>query len=349
MTNSLTRREFLKIKALTAGVIFLNPVRSLLPEEDQVEPLGIGRVTVDAIGVYAEPSFKSERLDWRHRDELLNIIDSFVSSEGPRWNPKWYRVVGGYAHSAYLQRVESASLNQPLNSIPGKGLLGEVTVPFSQSYLPTGKKKWQKLYRLYFGSVFWITQIVEGPDGEPWYGLVDDRLRVRYDVPAAHMRPIPWEKYIPIHSNVPSEEKHILVSISDQELFAFEGKQQVYRAQLSSGIPSRDASPNGIPTDTPLGKFYISLKMPSRHMGDGNLTEDYSAYELPGVPWVSIFHSYGIGFHGTYWHNNFGNRMSHGCINLRNEDALWLYRWTTPIVPYGKWYRQGRGTLVQIV
>jgi lipoprotein-anchoring transpeptidase ErfK/SrfK len=172
---------------------------------------------------------------------------------------------------------------------------------------------------------------------------------VRYDVPAAHLRPLSWDEYRPIRQEVPAEEKRILVSTGDQELFAFEGDRQVYQAPVSSGVPSRGLSPNGIPTDTPIGKFYVSLKFPSRHMGDGNLTADLSAYELPGVPWVCIFHEFGVGFHGTFWHNNFGNRMSHGCVNLRNEDALWLYRWTTPIVPRSKWHKLGRGTLVEVV
>ncbi len=84
-------------------------------------------------------------------------------------------------------------------------------------------------------------------------------------------------------------------------------------------------------------------------MGDGNLTDDLEAYELPGVPWVSFFHSFGIGFHGTYWHNNFGTWMSHGCVNMRNEDAKWLYRWTTPKIHFSEWYKMGRGTLVQVI
>jgi hypothetical protein len=192
--------------------------------------------------------------------------------------------------------VEDAHLNTPLDSIPEKGLLGELTVPYSQSFLPISKKEWEKLYRLYFGSVYWITQLVEGPDGEPWYGLTDDRLRVRYDVPATHLRPIQWEEYRPVQTHVPSEEKHILVSTSDQELFAFEGKQQVFHARLSSGIPSRGPSPNGIPTDTPHGKFYISLKMPSRHMGDGNLTSD-SAYEFLEFPGSAFFTRTGLPWH----------------------------------------------------
>jgi lipoprotein-anchoring transpeptidase ErfK/SrfK len=85
--------------------------------------------------------------------------------------------------------------------------------------------------------------------------------------------------------------------------------------------------------ETPTGEFNVDRKYPSRHMGDGGLTGDLRAYELVGVPWVSFFHSAGIAFHGTWWHDNFGVPMSQGCVNLRNEDALWLFRWTSPSHP----------------
>ena len=47
-------------------------------------------------------------------------------------------------------------------------------------------------------------------------------------------------------------------------------------------------------------------------------------YYLPDVPYVMYFHS-GYGLHGTYWHNNFGTPMSHGCINFSIPDAAWLF------------------------
>ena len=67
-------------------------------------------------------------------------------------------------------------------------------------------------------------------------------------------------------------------------------------------------------------------------------------YYLPGVPWVQFFGnaqipwSRGYSFHGTYWHNNFGHPMSHGCINMKTPDAKWLYDWApmgTPVNIYG--------------
>ena len=47
-------------------------------------------------------------------------------------------------------------------------------------------------------------------------------------------------------------------------------------------------------------------------------------YYLANVPYVMYFYQ-GYGLHGTYWHNNFGTPMSHGCINLTIDDAGWIY------------------------
>jgi lipoprotein-anchoring transpeptidase ErfK/SrfK len=58
-------------------------------------------------------------------------------------------------------------------------------------------------------------------------------------------------------------------------------------------------------------------------------------YRLPNVPDVMFFYK-AYALHGTYWHNNFGQPMSHGCVNLRTEDARWLYEWSGPVVPAGK-------------
>ena len=83
-------------------------------------------------------------------------------------------------------------------------------------------------------------------------------------------------------------------------------------------------------------------------MGDGSLEYGIEAYELPGVPWTCFFTEKGHAFHGTYWHDNFGSPMSHGCINMRNEDAKWLYRWLTPINKGAEFFSRGYGTTINI-
>jgi lipoprotein-anchoring transpeptidase ErfK/SrfK len=56
-------------------------------------------------------------------------------------------------------------------------------------------------------------------------------------------------------------------------------------------------------------------------------------YYLPDVPYVMYFADY-LAIHGTYWHDNFGYPMSHGCVNLPTWAAEWLYYWAgygTPV------------------
>jgi lipoprotein-anchoring transpeptidase ErfK/SrfK len=72
-------------------------------------------------------------------------------------------------------------------------------------------------------------------------------------------------------------------------------------------------------------------------------------YQLPGVPWTSYFTEDGQAFHGTYWHQNFGTPMSHGCVNMRTSEALWLFRWATPLLGDAAYdYKLGKGTAVDV-
>ena len=298
-----------------------------------------GRVTRDMIYVYQEPDLHSPRLGTLRRDTLVDLYELIKSTRGPTRNPRWYALKEGYAHSTYLQRIETAHLNQPTTSIPEGGQLGEVTVPIAQSLRHRVKDVWEPLYRLYYESVFWITSLDEGPDGQPWYGLTDDRLRTQYHIPAAFMRLIPNEELAPISPEIPDEEKRLNISLKDQTVFAYESDRQVFEAQISSGA---------MLSGTPRGTYRIQVKRPSRHMGDGRLTTDLEAYELPGVPWVSYFTSSGIAFHGAYWHDNFGSPISHGCVNMRNPDALWVYRWSNPIASPTDWHLSATGTRINI-
>jgi hypothetical protein len=55
-----------------------------------------------------------------------------------------------------------------------------------------------------------------------------------------------------------------------------------------------------------------------------------------------------VAFHGTYWHNNFGTPMSHGCVNMQPDEAKWLFRWTLPVVRHDELLKIGRGTAVVV-
>ncbi len=255
--------------------------------------------------------------------------------------------LGGYTHSGYLQYIKSQTYSN-LTHIPDAGQICEVIAPFTQAYRATRTAGWLPLYRLYYQSMHWVTDLVTGPDELPWAQITDERLRVQYYIPTRHLRPIDPTEIAPISTHIPQKDKKIVVSLAEQTLTAYEGPQPVFKTLIASGIPSDEPTDNGIPTETPSGYFRVSSKMPVRHMGDGRLTNDPTAYELPGVPWVATFVATGVAFHGTYWHQNFGRPISHGCINMRVEDARWLYCWTTPEATEKDWRVEGRGTLIEI-
>src|SRR4029077_3523444 len=68
---------------------------------------------------------------------------------------------------------------------------------------------------------------------------------------------------------------------------------------------------------------------------DGDQTTSAtSVYAVERVPWVMFFHD-DQALHGAYWHDRFGQRHSHGCVNLAPRDARWLFAWAPPALPAG--------------
>ena len=104
--------------------------------------------------------------------------------------------------------------------------------------------------------------------------------------------------------------KWIEVSLAAQRLNAWDDGVLVMSTAISSGVRNHP---------TVRGTFHIYRKYRSARMrGPG--------YDLPHVPYVMYFKG-SFGLHGTYWHNNFGHPMSHGCVNMPTGKAAWLYQW----------------------
>ena len=138
--------------------------------------------------------------------------------------------------------------------------------------------------------------------------------------PTPTLLPTPTATPIPPSASPPvaGDEKWIDVDLTNQRLTAYEGRSPIFQATVSTGLPN---------TPTIVGEFRVYLKLTATAMaGPG--------YYLPGVPYTMYFYG-GYALHGTYWHNNFGNPMSHGCVNLSTEDARRLFEWADPILPSG--------------
>lgn len=113
------------------------------------------------------------------------------------------------------------------------------------------------------------------------------------------------------------------VDASDHYAYFYENGVEVARFPVAVG---REGS------ETDRGVFKVYTQLTSQDMGSCDSSGDYEPgggadYCTANVPWVTYFNG-DEGFHGTYWHNNFGNdssNMSHGCVNMRIEDAEWAY------------------------
>jgi lipoprotein-anchoring transpeptidase ErfK/SrfK len=116
----------------------------------------------------------------------------------------------------------------------------------------------------------------------------------------------------PANVKVGANERWIDVILSTQTVHAYEGDRLVRSFVVSTGRPA---------TPTLTGQYRIYIKLLKTDMrGPG--------YHLRDVPYTMYYYR-GYGLHGTYWHSNFGTPMSAGCVNLRTEDAKWLFNFAS--------------------
>lgn len=347
--TSLSRREFLTAAALGVGAFALRPLtgkaRSLnlqLPDFPVAEKLG--RVAKGRWDVKARPDPDSQTTTVVYEDAVFPWIKE-VMGEKPTWtftNQRWVETPDGYIYGAFIQPVFNKP-NPPISSLResshGTGTWMEVTVPYvdvtlerdasTNSWLKARQEEGLPL-RLYYSQVFWVDRIKE-EGGQVWYhinpnyyGGVD-----MFWVPSEALHPLSDEELSPISPD--AADKRVVVDVLHQVLSCYEGNSEVFYTRVATGAKF-DMYGNAVDKwATPIGvhkvtRKYISLQMSGGATGAG--------YDLPGIGWSAIFATGGVAIHSTFWHNNYGDPMSHGCVNVSPEDARWIFRWLLPTVSY---------------
>jgi lipoprotein-anchoring transpeptidase ErfK/SrfK len=125
-----------------------------------------------------------------------------------------------------------------------------------------------------------------------------------------------------LHTDAPEGQRWIEIDLSEQRLTAYQGDTPVMDTRVSTGknnyIDPKNSQNNEY-TETVTGHFRLqTMYEKTRMRGRG--------YDTPDVPWAMYFFR-GFAIHGAYWHNDFGQRVSHGCINMRVEEAKQLFAW----------------------
>jgi hypothetical protein len=316
----LSRREFLKLSGLALGAALLPlPVASAAPLE---RPQLLGRA-IYLNTVYDRPSFNGKHVGAVPAGSVFGIYGT-VLSDDQHYNRTWYQAQQGYIHSASVQPVRW-QVQQPRLDLPPGGFFGEVTVPVTLAKTGPGTH-YNTAYNYFYSTTYWITAAQRNDDGSIWYQALDDRSLKSYWVRGEHVRQVTDDEIAPIDPGV--ADKRIEVDLERQLFRAYQDGQVVLETLCSTGPYLRTENGKRI-FGTPAGDWSILLKRPTRHMaGDDAASADF--FDLPGVPWVSYFHWWGVSIHGTYWHNDYGRPRSHGCVNLPPEAAKWIFRWSMP-------------------
>ncbi len=349
MPTTITRRNMLKLIAATTTAAALSPLfhararYPVPPEPDDESPAGdgawvwMGRA-IHTLAFYEKPDASTTRLDTRTRDQTFPITRE-VRAPFSAHNNLWYETPLGYVHSAWVLPVRVYPPQPFIRDVGEWGFWGEVSQPFTEAYAEPNPQS-RKVYRFYGGTVYHVVDAFEDGAGVGWYKVFDEfppTDPTHQWVLARDVHRIPRAEMAPIHPF--AGEKRIAVDLDKQRLTCYEGTRVVFTTLVASGLGTSQ-SEDGTVVDlaTHTGETSVLLKQPSRHMSNRPYRDSPPAvgeiFDLPGIPWNTFFDLSGTAIHGTYWHNDFGVRRSHGCLNVSTAAARWIYRWTYPVGGY---------------
>lgn len=191
--------------------------------------------------------------------------------------------------------------------------------------------EYPSVLQLRTGVVLSINKTVTDKNGKEWYKvqfvhslLFPERVKGDLYVSADVVKTFYNEGDKDLKDIVKPITKRIVVDLSEQMLYAYDGDELFMKEPVSTGLKS---------TPTDVGKFTIFKKTPSRYMQGPIEGASDQYYDLPGVPWNLYFTYDGNVIHGAYWHNSFGKKWSHGCVNLPPVKAKELYEWAVVGIP----------------
>ena len=371
--KQFSRRDFLKLGAAGVGALLL-PKIQFVSASQPVFPNSerLARLFYYGVELKSKPDIESSTVKTfpdpeqaGDPEQIIKIYRDVIGTSDSRLyrSKTWYETDGGYIYAPNAQPVKNLA-NQPVATLPSygetPGFWAEVTVPFVNLTLDGETAKSPLLVeqlalpyppRFYYSQVLWIDDVRTLDNGTVQYHVLEKHGSYgdKFWADASAFKPLTPEDLSSIGPDVP--DKKIVVDLDHQSLSAFEGTQEVFYATVSTGAKFNSEGKIVEAWATPVGDYHVvNRKYISLHMAGGSAASN--GYEDFAVSYTSIFASGGVSFHSTYWHNAWGNPMSHGCVNMKPDDAKFIYRWTQPGTPYfdGKYEQEGyAGTHVQVV
>jgi hypothetical protein len=348
MKRPLSRRDFLKLAGAGLGALAFRPFNlesyytpKPLPQFPNSEIIGRILGTTDIMSRPSIDPLQASTVGVLYDDNLVAWERQVVGNAVGRTNQRFLQTSQGYVWASLVQPTKNLP-NTPITQMPAgvPGFWAEVTVPYVDLTLdgPVISSWLQSLItynfppRLYYGQVVWIDQVRPDPGGavyyrwneSPGHGYGPGDI---FWADGAGLKILTEEEVSPISPEIAPNDKTIRVDLTYQTLGCYEGNSEVFFCRISSGAKYNAQGEVVDKWETPVGDLNTHWKIVSLNMSGGGSAAGYST---PAVPWVTMISGEGIAIHGAFWHNDFGELRSHGCINVKPEDAKWIFRWTTP-------------------
>ena len=257
--------------------------------------------------IYPEPSTATEPV--RNAGEgffYVTVQAQLVNEIGETW----YRInPGEYVRDENLRLVETSEFTGMVVNIQPERPFGWILARVRPSSQPGAEpnENFSFLERYAFFQVFSAT---EADDGWIWYNIGGNKWIRQTYVGLIDVNPRP--------EGVGKNEYWTEVDLYEQTFAAYEGDRMVYASLISSGL-------NRWPTRE--GLFQVWDRWDETKMSGAEGKVDY--YFIEDVPHTMYFdRRLGIALHGAYWHDRFGYKHSHGCVNMPVLAAEWTFLWS---------------------
>ena len=284
-------------------------VAAELPEDTLFGRRWYGRLA-DNANVYAAPS--------RSAPIVRNVGDGYLFATVNRWfdneaGETWYEI----NYNEYVAAEDITMVD--VSEFQGVKLTEQPVRPFGwvvvrdvyPSAEPDGEPD-ESLGQLQRYDFIEIYDAVRGEEDWIWYDIGDGRWVKQTNLSIVDVDAPP--------DDVGEGEFWVEVDLYEQTFAAYEGERMVYATLVSTGLPR---------WPTPEGLFQVDSENRFREYKMSGAEGQVDYYFLEDVPYIMYYDLYnGIALHGTYWHDRFGYKHSHGCVNMTIKDAEWTFNWS---------------------
>lgn len=260
----------------------------------------------DNINVYNSPSMASPVVYNVGNGYLYATIHGQVVNE----DITWYKLnQDEYVRAEDVVPVESSDFHGVEITVQPERPFGWIVENVTPSDEPDGEpnEAYAEMTRFTFFEVY-DAQI--GEEDWLWYNIGGGRwIRQTYvSLVDVNHRP----------EDVGANEYWVEVDLYEQTFAAYEGDRMVYAGLVSSGL-------NRWPTRE--GIFQVWSRYTQNKMSGAEGEIDY--YYIEDVPYIMYFDRLNeIALHGAFWHDRYGYKHSHGCVNMPPLDAEWVFYWS---------------------